>query len=256
MKASVLQIGILSVLLTATLPSEGRSNNKPGGGTVGRAVKGMNSRGGQAVSGEARRNVENANRESNRESRGAVPTPPNSSPAENLQVRNSANAVLRITSGEARSIVDALAAKVEIKNDAKRMIMEVLTENAQIGQSAKLLAEKLRDPTTSEEIKTEDLQTIVEYLKQVKDMEYVARNEENPANENILMDLATNAMEMATWRQNPRDNATGLLREIAEAAKRQPSITDALDVALENRGYTTPEARARRKRQIRENCRK
>ena len=61
---------------------------------------------------------------------------------------------------------------------------------------------------------------------------------------------------MATWTQNPRNNATSLLRQVSQAFKTQPNKEGALDVALHERGYLTPEARRKRKREIRENCRK
>ena len=249
MKASLLQIGILSILLTASLPSEGKNNN-PGGGVVGRAVKGITINGGRGVN----RGAELKVREVEREAGKAADASGHS--VEHITTGDSANAALRITHKDAKFIVDTLATKVEITAEMKRSIKEVLIENSTVGQSAKRLAEKLQDPTTSEEVKTENLQTIVEYLTQVKNMEYGPRNEEHPPNENILMDLATNAMDMATWSENPRNNATSLLREIAQTSKTQHSVTNALDVALENRGYLTPGARAQRKREIRENCRK
>ena len=63
-------------------------------------------------------------------------------------------------------------------------------------------------------------------------------------------------MEMATWTQNPRNNATSLLRQVSQSFKTQLTKESALNVALHKRGYLTPEARRERKREIRENCRK
>lgn len=260
MKLNVLQVGFLSVLLTAGLPSEGRNKGDPtgNGSAVGRAVKGMNSRGGRAVSRGSEQAVRDAAREAERteQRQDARPSVGFSRPGElSLEIANT-NQTKPTTKREAESIIDTLSTKVEITADMKRTLTEVITENSQIGQSAKLLAEKMRDPTASETIKTEDLQVIVEYLTQVKDMQYNTRNEENPNNTNILMDLATNAMEMATWTQNPRNNATSLLRQISQAFKTQPTKEGALDVALHERGYLTPEARRKRKREIRRECRR
>ena len=259
MKSSTLHIGILSILLTTSLSSEGKES-KPGGGVVGLKVKGMHTQGGRAVSRGSENAVRAAETDAAREveqGQNAVPTAFFSRSGEEALPLKIVNQTNSISTREADSIINTLATRIEISADMKSNIKKVLTENPDVGLSAKLLAEKMQDPkTSSEKIKTEDLQTIVEYLAQVKNMEYGPRNEEHPSNENILMDLAINAMEMATWKENPRSNATSLLKEISGASKTQPTITGALDVALQNRGYETPEARRRRKQEIRENCRK
>ena len=159
----------------------------------------------------------------------------------------------KLASQEAQMIIDTLKSKVTISEKTTRALKTVIQDNAELGQALKKLAEKVQsDPSI---IRTEDIQTMVEYTANMKWIERTTlKNPENPEAANVLMDIGSNLYDMANWSEAPRKSAMDLMRKFNTRVNEGESNTTALEIALAERGHKSEPARRKRKREIREEC--
>ncbi|MYE07452.1 MAG: hypothetical protein F4X95_01695 [Oligoflexia bacterium] len=115
-----------------------------------------------------------------------------------------------ISSERASSIVEVLSYKLgegKVSETTKKNLTEAIQlRNSIIGPSLLKLAQKV------ESARTEDVEVIVKFAENIKDIQPTAKNERNPEVANILLDLGQNLHDMPFWDAQPRTTVMSVLK--------------------------------------------
>lgn len=252
MKTSILHIGALSILLISSLPTEARqpvkaSGNKPP--ILKKLFKGTGPRGKKSV------DVINDAREQNvsEEAKELFKRPNINGKAvfDPSALLKTVEIVPTLGKKEKQKTADILA-KTGIKSE--KQIIEVLNSNyKELSMQLKKIAEKIEKD--SEAIRKEDLEVMLEFAINLKDVDPAPANIEYPVATNILMAIANNMHDMVSWEPAPRNNALKLIKDYNNNAKKGMDKVDALNDAFRTAENVVDIKEVRRRqKEIRKEC--
>ena len=253
MKTSILPIGALSILLISSLPTEARQPVKGSSGNkliINKLFRGTGIKG--KKSGEVLKDMRE--KSTSEEVQRLLPgKSPNGQADFNFSALRTVEIVPTLGKKEKQKTADILA-KTGIKSE--KQIIEVLDSNyKELNMQLKKIAEKIeKDP---ESVRKEDLEVMLEFATNLKDVIPAPPNLEDPVASNILRDIANNMHDMTSWEPAPRNNALKLMKDYNKNSKEGMHKVDALNDAFRT-AENVVDIREVRKRQkeIRENCRK
>ena len=231
MKTNLLHIGLLSALLISGLSAEARRGSAKNNEAAKRA--------------DAER-IDTGARE------------------KRVQAEQRVNALLlvdqvsTISSKEAATIATVLATKANITNPSHiNRIKEATLHNTTIGESLKKLSEKIRQnqntESTQNPIKSEDVKIILEFAVNLKDVTPQSISTTNPHAANVVLGLVKNSYDMVSWPAASRKSALDLLAKINNNRENY-TLSNALALALKDRGFESSRDRVKRELELRENC--
>ena len=161
-----------------------------------------------------------------------------------------------ISETTAQAIIGVLQSKLatplsQAKLDTLRRVI-TSSQKPEVGESLQKLAEKVEE--NSEGIRSEDIQTVMEFSINTSQITRNSTEGNTPTPENIVLDLAKHGYDMVTWHAQPRGEAMDLISKFNRRVD-ENGISGAMNGALSERGYRLVADIHKRLRELRDKCR-